>query len=860
MVVRIINKITLYSMKPSKKIGIFYIATDKEAESGQLESSIFTLVNTEPSTVYKFDIHIILNRRPEDYIIEAIKNKLTGNYYINNIVFKYLNLSLEEDCFWYPWSVSRKPDRLPKLGYTSGANSLFFRGIDYAFGLRPKYQNCLFLEPDTRIVQNGWFDSLIKDLGSEKFFIYGSKYKGQVESHKISQYKDHLNGVAIYQNNEKNKKILKESEDFLSKNLNEHGYMNFDISNFLVGLKNNCKMIDSDCIVNLSDPHDNGLSTEYILDNYPQALIIHQKNQTDNKIINPEIFNDFKNEKLPIFICHEDSNSSYIKSTNKCWNSALSERDFEYNRAIQLKVLIGDFIEFTLYACAKINIVNKYSNHVLMNEGGVILVKSPFLLSLIQDKVIDVNSIVMQFNNANKFNHKAFLLYYDICIILNLSPWVCTFVSHPFSCAKRAFSRLGARNIDESQEKQKISFHTFLTDQSLVNVLGKVFIGENFLTGAQFYHMLEILKRIQIYDESLMHRVMDEVAESFFGISTTELNLSTEAYEKENLIKVNISSIPDVVMRQFHARSEQAFYVYNNCVNKKIESKSSNVEKNLVPVFLHVPKNAGTFVISSLTRFFVRIYNGDKFERVQRLQIDDEKFGSFTVHTYFLGDDWRQDDRIRKYKFDAARSRSTDFQTLFSYIKEYRVVILSITMEPVQLNIKTSYEKAWEVCQAAGFEPMNFLLLRDPWSRACSLYNYLSSKSSSHETTHKALKVNSFKEYIHSVFLEDSWIIRTLCNLKGGEPISEDHYNQAVKFLSDNKFFVRDVTASPELLRHVLSKSFKIEVNEDDLIGEKNQSKYSKYLRSDFALEDCEKFAERTKWDQKLYNEFCPKY
>ena len=109
-------------------------------------------------------------------------------------------MSQEEDCFWYPWSFSQKikPKDKPELGYTSGANLLFYDSIDMMF--ETDYKDFLMLECDTKPMRKNWFDVIHSYCQKHSFEIAGSTYKGSASWHSDSEYKDHINGVAIYRN------------------------------------------------------------------------------------------------------------------------------------------------------------------------------------------------------------------------------------------------------------------------------------------------------------------------------------------------------------------------------------------------------------------------------------------------------------------------------------------------------------------------------------------------------------------------------------------------------------------------------------------------------------------------------------
>ena len=114
---------------------------------------------------------------------------------------------------------------------------------------------------------------------------------------------------------------------------------------------------------------------------------------------------------------------------------------------------------------------------------------------------------------------------------------------------------------------------------------------------------------------------------------------------------------------------------------------------------------------------------------------------------------------------------------------------------------------------------LHFTVLRDPYKRAQSLFHYLTSEESAHEPTHDSIQAKNFEDYIQSDEVEDSWFLRNLLDMSEDQVIEPYH-----------------LTLAHEWLRHFrISDTSKV----DDLINKydfklKNTRLFSYHLVCDF--------------------------
>jgi hypothetical protein len=169
-----------------------------------------------------------------------------------------------------------------EYGYNSGSASLFYHSINYEI---TKYQYIMIIEWDITFICDYWLDYLNKDIELQnKFYIYGSKYYGNIDlSKKANHYKEHINGVAVYNRSSNFMKFIEEVNAFhkisiqIKKLYLGEGY-DCIINEFVHQSKINKNLfIDSKYIINISPKTDINITLDQIKNKKKDAIIIHQK-------------------------------------------------------------------------------------------------------------------------------------------------------------------------------------------------------------------------------------------------------------------------------------------------------------------------------------------------------------------------------------------------------------------------------------------------------------------------------------------------------------------------------------------------------------------------------------------------------
>lgn len=277
-----------------------------------------------------------------------------------------------------------------------------------------------------------------------------------------------------------------------------------------------------------------------------------------------------------------------------------------------------------------------------------------------------------------------------------------------------------------------------------------------------------------------------------------------------------------------------------------------------IPVYLHIPKNAGTYLINVFTNFFVRLIGNPSELHVQRLTVCGNNF-NLTLFVKFNSDYWKADKNIKEHHFSSARSRKCGFPTLKTYIENKQLSVLAIVIEPEDGELRPSFNIANHIlslCESKGFY---FSILRETFSRQQSLYYYITGEESSHEPSHKSIKEASFVEYLSSDYLEDSWLIRSTTGMKNDWPISAFWFNQCCNFLNNLNFLIKDIKNTDDIINEVLFSCFKEGLlRSDKVIANRNSTKNeNKITIDDLDEETKQKFLDKTYWDRRLWNMYC---
>lgn len=274
-------------MQHTNKLAIAFLSSQKEYQEGDIDHCLKHYFGLGASTQYQFDLFFVFDQgEPKDY--EDLL-KYESFKYINKIRVHSLDLSEQENLYFradHSYELYEE-NGFPILGLSSGPNNSFFQGLEFLF--QNDYENFLILESDTRPVKYRWFDHLYKYCTEEDFLIAGSHYEGIVELPENCEWKDHLNGVAIYKNCDLLKELLNKSLSKIKQMIKEgahNHFVNYDIgihytiesseeniNKYRPGYKN-IKLIS-----NMSMGADSKLKESYICQKNRDLVILHQKNR-----------------------------------------------------------------------------------------------------------------------------------------------------------------------------------------------------------------------------------------------------------------------------------------------------------------------------------------------------------------------------------------------------------------------------------------------------------------------------------------------------------------------------------------------------------------------------------------------------
>jgi len=275
-------------------LAIFDPCTHFEFDEGYLHKLLENYLNKTPSLKYKFDFFFCFNRGPVSNYESLLKFESHPN--INKIYLIDEKIPKEEDIYIRQHEIdissgkvlsveNAMPEKLPPLGGASGPNLGFYLAIEILLS-NYKHKNFFMLEHDSMVIKDNWFDHILEYAENNEFLIAGSKYKGHNKWHYVLNYKDHLNGIAIYKNSPELLNFIQETKSYNKKIINPSNWcVNFDIliDQFFKTNKGQSLIthatpfINTDFITNVSDPTDYYLTPEDILELHPNTLIIHQK-------------------------------------------------------------------------------------------------------------------------------------------------------------------------------------------------------------------------------------------------------------------------------------------------------------------------------------------------------------------------------------------------------------------------------------------------------------------------------------------------------------------------------------------------------------------------------------------------------
>lgn len=268
-----------------------------------------------------------------------------------------------------------------------------------------------------------------------------------------------------------------------------------------------------------------------------------------------------------------------------------------------------------------------------------------------------------------------------------------------------------------------------------------------------------------------------------------------------------------------------------------------------LPVFFHIPKNAGTYTYNLAFRLVrLRLLSNDTI-----LNIIVKK-GEYILYRMAcsaknipLGD---------KYK------RGRTAETFFVDYDDFNIDDLNLYFLEICGRSFGSYKDYIYKNLPHDLKPYEFMFLREPYSRTLSLFSYLNSAQSAHEPSHGVYDSNTFIEHLNSPQLQGSWLIHCLLNVPNSEIITQDHYEETCNILDE--MLVSDMSEVNSVIFKIFNECYDLGLDMKDFLNKK----ITRNLRSNTTKDKLEypfesldeetktHFLNQTKWDYKIYNKY----
>ena len=291
----------------------------------------------------------------------------------------------------------------------------------------------------------------------------------------------------------------------------------------------------------------------------------------------------------------------------------------------------------------------------------------------------------------------------------------------------------------------------------------------------------------------------------------------------------------------------------------------------LLPIFYHVPKSAGTYVSTWIIMLCRRYHlnkgshliKGWTSNRIRRalLILDDGAQLTCFYHT-------PTDIYLSNPHFEIIGEENSHFDKInpeifINYIDSKDIEIFAIAIEPVVIGWRSARETIESIrIHSLRKKLLDFTVLRDPYERSLSLYNYITSKESLHETTHNSISSSSFENYINSFELEDSWFLRNLLNIPKAVIIEPYHLTLAHDRWLKN-FQIQDISKVDNLINDVFIQAYGVaQTDVEDNVAKQNIFRNSTNSKIKIKFNELnpttqQRFLDHTYWDRKLWKRYC---
>jgi len=287
-----------------------------------------------------------------------------------------------------------------------------------------------------------------------------------------------------------------------------------------------------------------------------------------------------------------------------------------------------------------------------------------------------------------------------------------------------------------------------------------------------------------------------------------------------------------------------------------------NKNPNLLPVFHHIAKSAGTYVLGWMFFLCRKYYSSFGCDpdccKIISITLPNGKSLSALCHiSKDLNDLGDQIEIIN----NASLKTNSDFFLDLLLTKELN--LFSVSVDPSSPGWSCAKNYLLQIIDILGLDHLlNFMVFRDPYDRAQSLFNYIKSDDSSHEPTHQSYTSNDFLDFICGHEIEDSWVIRNLIDLDNTQPILPGHFT-ACEDAYLQYFKIKDIAYADDLINEVFYHVYGMDqncLNRSKVLKNINKNKSSaipKIEFDDLPKDVQQKFLDRTYWDRKLWKKYC---
>jgi len=211
-----------------------------------------------------------------------------------------------------------------------------------------------------------------------------------------------------------------------------------------------------------------------------------------------------------------------------------------------------------------------------------------------------------------------------------------------------------------------------------------------------------------------------------------------------------------------------------------------------IPVYIHIPKNAGTYMLSWM-QTFNNYYHCEigKFDKkyiasnkqIRKCIVDLNSGGQCTC-CVLSPNNIHLNSNDFKLEFESNPHVDRISEDIFiTNLKCKNLHLFSFTFDPVGNSFLNNFIFADKVSEILKKKLCYFTILRDPFQRALSLFSYLQSADSIHEKTHNIYAGLDIETYLRSYAVEDSYAIRALCGLHDDLLITDCDFNRALNVL-----------------------------------------------------------------------------